>query len=137
MWGGEKGIPVSNEKQSPLSWSGSVQVAGVFPHLAVLADTLPIRTETGIGALMPWADKLWFITYVSSKRNAGGGTGLFTIDADLTLTKRPESVVGCYANRMIHPQSDQLIIELTRNKFNAPTGNKQRLVGKRKRANSK
>jgi hypothetical protein len=101
---------VSNEKQSPLSWSGSVQVAGVFPHLAVLADTLPIRTETGIGALMPWAEKLWFVTYVSSKRNAGGGTGLFTVDADLTLTKRPESVVGCYANRMIHPQSHQLII---------------------------
>ena len=86
-----------------------LNISGVFPHLAVVADHTP-RTETGIGALMPWADRLWMITYVASKAGSGGGTGLFEIDADLNLRKRPESVVGTYANRMIHAASNQLII---------------------------
>ena len=85
-------------------------VNGVFPHLAVVADAVPKRTETGIGALMPWADRLWFVTYVAHKRGAGSGTGLFSIDADLRLSKHPQSVVGTYADRMIHSESDQLII---------------------------
>jgi hypothetical protein len=96
--------------QQSLSWSGGTQIGGVFPHLAVLADTVPFRSETGIGALMPWAEKLWFITYVSSKRNSGAGVGLFSLDANMTMTKHPDSVVGCFANRMIHHQTNQLII---------------------------
>jgi hypothetical protein len=100
-----------SKTQQALSSSCPVQVSGVFPHLAVVVDAVPYRTETGIGALMPWADRLWFVTYVSSRGGrAGTGTGLFTIDADLTLTKHPESVVGVYANRMIHKETDQLII---------------------------
>jgi hypothetical protein len=98
---------MSNKEHSVPSWSGSLHVGGVFPHLAVLEDMMPDRTETGIGALMPWAEKLWFVTYRVGRAT---GTGLFSIDGDMTLTKRPESVVGCYADRMIHPQSDQLII---------------------------
>jgi len=27
------------------------------------ADTMPERSECGIGALMPWADALWAVTY--------------------------------------------------------------------------
>lgn len=100
-----------SQTQQALSSSCPVQVSGVFPHLAVVVDAVPYRTETGIGALMPWADRLWFVTYVSSRGGrAGTGTGLFSIDADLTLTKHPESVVGVYADRMIHKQTDQLII---------------------------
>jgi len=34
-----------------------ININGVFPHLAVVAEHIP-RTETGIGALMPWADRL-------------------------------------------------------------------------------
>ena len=83
-------------------------VNGVFPHLAVTAEHIP-RSESGIGALMPWAERLWFITYPSNPAT-GKGTGLFSIDADLNLTKHPESVVGTYANRFIHTASHQLII---------------------------
>lgn len=82
-------------------------ISGVFPDLAVTVDEVP-GSETGIGALMPWADRLWMVTYVAHIR--GSGTGLFEIGADLRMVKRPESVVGTYANRMIHPQSKQCII---------------------------
>lgn len=87
-----------------------LNLSGVLPSLAVKAGHFPARTETGIGALMPWADRLWFVTYVSSKAGSGSDTGLFSIDDDLTLTKHPESVVGTYANRMIHAPSSQLLI---------------------------
>lgn len=85
-------------------------ISGVIPSLSVKADLLPRRSECGIGALMPWADRLWLITYVSHKSGSGAGTGLYEIDENLNIRKHPESVVGTYANRMIHPQSDQLII---------------------------
>lgn len=85
-------------------------IGGVAPRLAVKADAVPIRTEAGIGALMPWADRLWLVTYVSHTATSGGGTGLYEIDADLTLRKRPESVVGTYANRMLHSSTHQVLI---------------------------
>ncbi len=84
-------------------------ISGVIPSLAVKAEHTP-RSETGIGALMPWADRLWFVTYVAHKARSGNGTGLFSIDDDLTVTKHPESVVGTYANRFIHKQTSQLFI---------------------------
>lgn len=90
--------------------SNHTNVSGVFPHLAVKAGHLPVRTETGIGALMPWADRLWFVTYVAHKKGSGSGTGLFWIDDDLTIHKHPAGVVGTYANRMIHKQTHQCII---------------------------
>ena len=36
-----------------------VQLSGIYPHLAMYADT----RECGIGAVVPWADQLWTITY--------------------------------------------------------------------------
>lgn len=85
-------------------------ISGVIPSLSVRADLLPRRSESGIGALMPWANRLWLISYVSHGVRTGSGTGLFEIDENFSINKRPESVVGTYANRMIHPQSNQLII---------------------------
>lgn len=84
--------------------------SGVVPSLSVHADVLPVRTECGIGALMPWAGRLWFITYVAHTATSGGGTGLYEIDEHLVLRRRPESVVGTFANRMIHSPTSSLII---------------------------
>ena len=95
---------------TPNSIPTPLNISGVLPHLAVKADHLPRRTETGIGALVPWADRLWFITYVAHKRGTGAGTGLFYIDDDFELHKHAASVVGTYANRMIHSESDQYIV---------------------------
>lgn len=59
---------------------------------------------------MPWADRLWAVTYPSSGSKSGEKTGLFEIDADLKVRQHPLSYVGTYANRMIHPPSNQCII---------------------------
>jgi hypothetical protein len=90
--------------------SKRLNVSGVFPHLAVQADLGPPRTEMGVGGLMPWAGRLWMVTYVAHTRRSGGGSGLYEIDADLNRTRRPESRDGTYANRYIHFESNQLFI---------------------------
>jgi hypothetical protein len=87
-----------------------VNISGVFPHLGLKAGHRPARSETGIGALMPWADRLWLVTYVCHKTGSGSGTGLFSLGDDLQMAKHPASVVGTYANRMIHHASSQCII---------------------------
>lgn len=84
-----------------------VNISGVFPHLSVTADAVPVRNECGIGALMPWAERLWFVTYLS---HTGSGTGLYTVDQQLRLEKHSQSVHGTYANRLIHSPSSQLLI---------------------------
>ncbi len=99
-------LPLAGEEINPDS---RINVSGVFPHLAMVADHTP-RTEAGTGAMVPWANRLWIITYVAHMKGTGSGTGLYEIDENLNMHKRPESVVGTYANRMIHTESQQLII---------------------------
>lgn len=82
-----------------------VNISGTYPHLAVFSD----YGEVGIGAVVPWADKLWFITYPPHYPN-GSADKLWTLDTNLTLTARPESVGGTDANRLIHRESQQLNI---------------------------
>lgn len=65
--------------------------------------------ECGTGAIVPWADRLWVITYAPHKP-AGSDDKLYEIDANLSRVTRPESVGGTPADRMIHRESDQLII---------------------------
>ena len=98
------GISLMAQQRAP-----KTQVSGVFPHLAMTAYHSP-RSEAGTGAMMPWAGRLWVITYVAHKTRSGRGTGLYEIDANMNLTRRPESVTGTYANRLIHGPSNQLII---------------------------
>lgn len=93
-----------------LNETGPVNISGVFPHLGVKAEHLPKRSETGIGALLPWANRLWFVTYVAHKQGSGAGTGLFSVDDSMNIEKHPASVVGTYANRMVHRESDSAII---------------------------
>jgi hypothetical protein len=73
------------------------------------ADTGPIRSECGIGALMPWAESLWAVTYNSHMKGTGSGLGLYRIDDQL----RPERVHvhdGTHANRLVHAESNQMFI---------------------------
>ncbi|GBF74346.1 hypothetical protein [Paenibacillus sp. 598K] len=90
--------------------SNHVQVGGVYPHLTAVAGIDGARSETGIGAVMPWANRLWYISYVAHSVGTGTGTGLFEVNDKLEVRKHPQSVVGTYANRIIHPQSSQLMI---------------------------
>jgi hypothetical protein len=93
--------------------SNKTNLSGVLPELAMRASSefgdIPL-VECGIGALMPWADRLWAVTYVAHGPTTGDGTGLYSIDGDLNIEKHPESVVGTYANRMVHEPTDQAII---------------------------
>jgi hypothetical protein len=59
--------------------------------------------------VVPWADRLWVITYAPHKP-MGSSDKLYEITPDLELIIRPESVGGTPANRMIHRESGQLNI---------------------------
>lgn len=83
---------------------------GVVPSLSLKCELGPPRSECGVGALMPWADRLWAVTYVSHKSGSGVGGGLYEITPDLEVVHRPESRTGTYANRYVHFGSNQLFI---------------------------
>ena len=82
-----------------------VRVSGRYPHLAVFNR----QNECGIGAVVPWAGRLWFLTYAPHQPR-GSDDKLYELDDALTLRARPESVGGTPAGRMVHRESNQLVI---------------------------
>lgn len=80
-------------------------VSGIYPHLAYFNN----EAECGTGAVVPWADRLWVITY-GPHLPLGSSDKLYEITPGLDQIIRPESVGGTPANRMIHRESQQLII---------------------------
>jgi hypothetical protein len=96
-------VPVSPPEQ------GVGPIAGhVFPRMTVMAPGVGSDSETGIGALIPWADRLWAIGYVAHVK--GEGIGLYEIDERMRFTKHPASVTGTFANRLVHWESSQAFI---------------------------
>ena len=81
------------------------EVGGIYPHLATFND----EGECGTGAVVPWADRLWVVSYAPHKP-AGSSDKLYEITPDLRQIVRPESIGGTPANRMIHRESQQLFI---------------------------
>ncbi|MBK1856237.1 hypothetical protein JO972_14805 [Verrucomicrobiaceae bacterium 5K15] len=81
------------------------QISGIYPHLAMFNN----ENECGTGAIVPWADRLWVITYAPHAPR-GSSDKLYEITPDLKQIVRPESVGGTPANRMIHKESNQLFI---------------------------
>lgn len=80
-------------------------LSGIYPHLAMFNDD----GECGTGAVVPWADRLWAITY-GPHSPYGSTDRLYEITPALEQIIRPESVGGTHANRMIHAESQQLVI---------------------------
>jgi hypothetical protein len=102
-------ITFSQTDKDPIQLKyNTVNINGVFPNLTILGTSDKDRSESGIGALIPWADKLWMIGYVAHIQ--GSGIGLYEISDNMTMVKRPESITGIFANRMIHNPSEQAII---------------------------
>jgi hypothetical protein len=93
---------IARAEEAPL------QVNGVFPKLTVFAPGVGSNSETGIGALIPWADKLWAIGYVAHIK--GEGIGLYEISDDMSMRRHPASVTGTFANRMVHWETNQVVI---------------------------
>lgn len=84
---------------------GYRSVSGIYPHLAMYNA----EGECGTGAVVPWAGKLWVITYGPHKVK-GSSDKLYEIAVNLDRTVRAESVGGTHANRFIHSESQQLFI---------------------------
>ncbi len=78
---------------------------GRYPHLAVSNS----QGECGIGAVVPWAGKLWFITYAPHAPQ-GSDDGLYEVSESLKLVRRPESVGGTPAARLIHRETNTLAL---------------------------
>jgi hypothetical protein len=87
--------------------SEHVQINGVFPHLTIVGPNTS-RSESGIGALLPWADRLWMIGYVAHIH--GSRIGLYEIDEKMNIKKHPQSITGTFANRYSHQSLDKAII---------------------------
>ncbi len=90
---------------SGLSHAEPIQVSGIYPSLAMFNN----EGECGTGAVVPWADRLWVITYAPHMPK-GSSDKLYEITPDLQQIVRPESIGGTPANRMIHRESGQLLI---------------------------
>ena len=80
-------------------------VDGIYPHLAMFNG----EGECGTGAVVPWAGSLWVVTY-GPHLPAGSSDKLYQITPDLKQIVRPESVGGTHANRLIHRETNQLLI---------------------------
>lgn len=81
------------------------QLSGIYPSLAMFNN----EGECGTGAVVPWADRLWVVTYAPHAPE-GSSDKLYEITPDLRQIVRPESIGGTPANRMIHDESNQLFI---------------------------
>ncbi len=82
-----------------------VNISGVYPHLRMWNTS----NEAGTGAVVVWQGDLWAITY-APHRPKGSDDKLYRISPDLTQHIFEGSVGGTPANRMIHKESQQLLI---------------------------
>ena len=80
-------------------------ISGIYPHLSYYNN----EGECGTGAVVPWAGKLWVVTYGPHFPN-GSSDKLYEISPGLEQIIRKESIGGTPANRMIHRESNQLFI---------------------------
>ena len=119
LWQNSVFVRSSTSKLFGDSTDAPLFISGVYPHLALynhgvdnksndpFCDTNGI--EGGIAAIVPWAEKLWMVTY-SPHCPYGSSDKLYSIDDNLTLTIHPESIGGTPGNRLIHRESNQLVI---------------------------
>ncbi len=89
---------------SPIS-AAPPQISGIYPSLATFNN----EGECGTGAVVPWADRLWVISYAPHKPT-GSSDKLYEITPALEQIIRPESIGGTPADRMFHRESEQLFI---------------------------
>lgn len=80
-------------------------ISGIYPRLAYYNN----EGECGTGAVVPWADRLWVITY-GPHLPFGSSDKLYSVSSDYQQTVHSESIGGTPANRMIHRESNQLFI---------------------------
>jgi hypothetical protein len=82
-----------------------ISYSGIYPDLARYNN----EGECGTGAVVPWAGKLWVVTY-GPHFPFGSSDKLYEINENLDQKMFKGSIGGTPANRMIHPESNQLFI---------------------------
>jgi hypothetical protein len=92
----------------PAAAAAQSRFAGL-PNVGLKSNTQGPRSECGVGALMPWADALWAITYNSHKQATGTGLSLYRID-DKFEAAEVHQHNGTHANRLVHRPSNQVFI---------------------------
>ena len=66
------------------------------------------RSEVGIGALMPWADRLYFTTYLAdSAVGSGGVLGYIDVNGGETVVDTHNS---CHTGRLVHYETNTLCL---------------------------
>ena len=94
--------------------SGKRMISGVYPHLSTYAHArsngqYKFGDECGIGAVAVWGDKLYMVNYAAHQPK-GSEHQLYIVDKNNKMTIYPGSVGGTPAARMIHQESEQLLI---------------------------
>lgn len=97
--GQDKTLPLTASFFVPITQSGTLEISGIYPHLAL---THAHNSELGISGVVPWAGKLWAIEYFAGGGNTDGSPHLFSIEDDLTLTPHRNYYGGSIASRLIH-----------------------------------
>ena len=97
-----------------LSTSGTRCISGVYPHLTTYSHArvngkYGFGNECGIGAIVPWQGKLYMVNYAAHEPK-GSEHKLYMVDEDKNMEIYPGSVGGTPAARMIHSESEQLLI---------------------------
>ncbi|WP_111709599.1 hypothetical protein [Lutibacter citreus] len=97
-----------------VSISGTRKISGVYPHLTSYSHarangTYSFGNECGIGALAVWNEKLYMINYAAHEPE-GSEHKLYIIDRDKNIQVFKGSIGGTPAARMIHKESNQLLI---------------------------
>ena len=83
-----------------------VAYSGIYPHLAVANNT---TSESGIGAVMDWAGKLWYMTY-PAHFTAGSPDNLYSVRPDLAQRLHPRYPGSTNANRYVDPSRQRMFI---------------------------
>ena len=119
---------------TPVSAQEKIKISGVYPHLAHTNN----ENEVGIGAVVPWAGSLWTNTYGPHKPH-GSSDKLRRIDENWNVYVHADSVGGTPANRMIHLESNQLLMghHLIDSKGNVRTIDPKRSMPGRLTANAR
>lgn len=93
---------------------GKDNISGVYPHLTTYAHArvsgqYKFGDECGIGALAVWGEKLYMVNYAAHCPN-GSEHKLYIIDKNKKMSVYEGSIGGTPAARMIHAESEQLLI---------------------------
>lgn len=109
-------VPFKTDKDSVniVTTSGKRCISGVYPHLTTYAHArvngkYGFGNECGIGAIVPWYGKLYMVNYAAHEPR-GSEHKLYIIDKNKNMEIFPGSVGGTPAARMIHSESNQLLI---------------------------